>query len=73
MIPHLPSFAWAGLYRNNQNSSGRLYEELLLERGLYPGKETPDLPDEVDVFGAGDVVEGVLRQSCGSAFVAATT
>jgi hypothetical protein len=34
-------------------SSGRVYEELLLERGLYPGVETTDTPDGPDVLDGG--------------------
>jgi len=32
---------------------------LLLERGLYPGVETPIIPDVVDALDDGDVVEGI--------------
>jgi hypothetical protein len=31
----------------------------LLERGPTPGEEAHDIPDEVDVVDAGDVVEGL--------------
>ena len=41
-----------------KNSPGRSYEKLLLERGLYPGGETPSIPDEPDVVDSGDVVDG---------------
>jgi hypothetical protein len=40
-----------------KNSPGRIYEELLLERGLYPGVETPAMPDDVDAGDASAVVE----------------
>jgi hypothetical protein len=47
-----------------KNYSGRVYEELLLERGLYPGVETSDQSDEVDVLDGGGAVEGVgLRRA----------
>ena len=38
------------------------WADLLLDwasKGVYPGAETPDIPDEVDVPDVGDVVEGV--------------
>jgi hypothetical protein len=43
----------AGLYGIPKNSSGRVYGELLLERGLYPGVDILDVPDEVDAVDAG--------------------
>jgi len=46
------------LYKNLKNSSGRVYEKLLAERGP-PGVETPVIPDVVDEVDADDVVEGV--------------
>jgi hypothetical protein len=49
-------FLHVGLYGNSKNSTGRLDEELLMERGLYPGVETSVIPDEVDTV---DAVGGV--------------
>ena len=43
-----------------KNSSGRLYEELLLERGLCPGVETPVTPDEPHVLDVGGGVEAAI-------------
>ena len=41
-----------------KNSSGRVYEELLLERGL-PRGETRVIPDEPDAVDADDVLRGL--------------
>ena len=43
----------ACLYGILKKFTGRVYEELLLERGLYPGVGTPDVPDVVDEVDAG--------------------
>jgi hypothetical protein len=50
----------SGLYENLKSSSGRVYKELLLERGNTPGvaiSETPDEPGagQPEVFGGGGV------------------
>jgi hypothetical protein len=50
-----PKLCQVRLYRNSKNSSGRVNEKLLLERGLYPGVETPDVPGVLD---GGGVVGG---------------
>jgi hypothetical protein len=54
-----PKLRQGRLYRIPKISSGRVYEELLMEKGPYPGVETPDQPDVVDVLDACDVMEGV--------------
>ena len=41
-----------------KNSSGRADGELLVERGPYPGVETPDQPGEPGEVDVGDVVGG---------------
>jgi hypothetical protein len=62
-------FLGVRVYRKFKNSSGRVYEELLLERGLYPGGETPVTPDEPDVLEGGDLVDGVWGRVVGVGFV----
>jgi hypothetical protein len=47
-------FLGSGLYRISKNSSRRIYEELLLERGPYPGVEIEEQPDEPDAPDSGD-------------------
>ena len=59
-LGHSLQLSLAGLYRTSKNSSGRLDEELLLERGHTPGVETPDTPDVVDALDDGDGLEATI-------------
>ena len=47
------------LYQISINFSDRVYEELLLERGLYPGVESLDTPDVVDAVDADGALQGL--------------
>ena len=42
-----------------KNFTGRVYEELLLERGLYPGVKTPVKPDEAGEVDADHILQGL--------------
>jgi hypothetical protein len=48
------------LYLNFKNSSGRVYEELLLEKGAYPGGEVSLVLSEPVVLDGVDVVEAAI-------------
>jgi len=47
-----------GFIENPKKFPGRVYEELLVERG-QAGVKASDEPDEADVVDAGEVLQGV--------------
>jgi hypothetical protein len=53
------------LYQITKNFPGRLDEEWLLERGLYPGAETPVVVTPVDTVDPDHVLQGLEEHGWG--------